>query len=93
MTGDFSRPVPKQVIKFLNVEQNRQWLRGVIAAGNINFGADFAKAGEVIAAKCQVPYLYRFELMGTDEDVHRVREGLAEFEASLRHEGRWGLAS
>ncbi|WP_296214758.1 class Ib ribonucleoside-diphosphate reductase assembly flavoprotein NrdI [uncultured Corynebacterium sp.] len=93
MTGDFSRPVPKQVIKFLNVEQNRQWLRGVIAAGNINFGADFAKAGEVISAKCQVPYLYRFELMGTDEDVHRVREGLAEFEASLRHEGRWDLAS
>lgn len=93
MTGDYARPVPKQVIKFLNVEQNRKWLRGVIGAGNINFGSDFAKAGEVISAKCQVPYLYRFELMGTDEDVHRVREGLAEFEASLRHEGRWDLAS
>ena len=47
----------------------------------------------MISAKCQVPYLYRFELMGTEEDVHRVREGLAEFEASLRHEGRWDLAS
>ena len=45
MTGDFSRPVPKQVIKFLNVEQNRKWLRGVIASGNLNFGSDFAKAG------------------------------------------------
>ena len=93
MTGDYARPVPKQVIKFLNVEQNRKWLRGVIAAGNINFGSDFAKAGEVISAKCQVPYLYRFELMGTEEDVRRVREGLTEFEASLRHEGRWDLAS
>ena len=93
MTGEFSRPVPKQVIKFLNVEQNRKWLRGVIASGNINFGADFAKAGEVISAKCQVPYLYRFELMGTEEDVQRVRAGLAEFETSLRNEGRWELAS
>lgn len=93
MTGEFSRPVPKQVIKFLNVEQNRKWLRGVIASGNINFGADFGKAGEVISAKCQVPYLYRFELMGTEEDVQRVRTGLAEFETSLRNEGRWELAS
>ncbi len=93
MTGDFSRPVPKQVIKFLNVEQNRKWLRGVIASGNLNFGSDFAKAGEIISAKCHVPYLYRFELMGTEEDVRRVRQGLAEFEDSLRQEGRWDLAS
>lgn len=89
MTKDLNRPVPKQVIRFLNNENNRNLLRGVIASGNLNFGVDFAKAGDVISAKCRVPYLYRFELMGTEVDVQRVREGLAEFESSLRNEGRW----
>ncbi|MGV0625628.1 class Ib ribonucleoside-diphosphate reductase assembly flavoprotein NrdI [Mycolicibacter minnesotensis] len=71
--------VPKQVIAFLNNEHNRQLLRGVIAAGNTNFGAEFCYAGNVVAHKCGVPYLYRFELMGTDEDVQAVRAGLADF--------------
>jgi protein involved in ribonucleotide reduction len=71
--------VPKQVIAFLNDEHNRSLLRGVIAAGNTNFGAEFCYAGDVIARKCGVPYLYRFELMGTDEDVQAVRAGLADF--------------
>ena len=61
--------VPKQVITFLNNEHNRSLLRGVIAAGNTNFGAEFGYAGDVVSRKCGVPYLYRFELMGTDEDV------------------------
>ncbi|GEE03702.1 protein NrdI [Gordonia spumicola] len=71
--------VPKQVIRFLNVEHNRSLIRGVIAAGNTNFGAEFAMAGEIVAAKCKVPYLYRFELMGTVEDVSACRVGLSEF--------------
>ena len=33
--------VPKQVIAFLNNEHNRSLIRGVIAAGNTNFGAEF----------------------------------------------------
>jgi protein involved in ribonucleotide reduction len=33
----------------------------------------------VIARKCGVPYLYRFELMGTEDDVNAVRAGLADF--------------
>jgi protein involved in ribonucleotide reduction len=71
--------VPKQVIAFLNDEHNRSLLRGVIAAGNTNFGAEFCYAGDVVSRKCGVPYLYRFELMGTDEDVEAVCAGLADF--------------
>lgn len=73
--------VPKQVIRFLNNPRNRSLIRGVMAAGNTNFGEEFALAGDIISGKCQVPYLYRFELMGTAEDVDRVRVGLAEFAA------------
>lgn len=77
--GAQARPVPPQVIRFLNNKHNRSLIRGVIASGNLNFGADYCKAGDIIAAKCQVPYLYRFELMGNDEDVATVRAGLAQF--------------
>ena len=78
-----SRPVPKQVIRFLNNEHNRGLIRAVISGGNSNFGADFGKAGNVISAKCKVPYVYRFELMGSDEDVKICREGLISQAAAL----------
>jgi protein involved in ribonucleotide reduction len=71
--------VPKPVIRFLNDAENRSNLRGVIAAGNSNFGATFGIAGDVISAKCGVPYLYRFELLGTAEDVANVKNGLERF--------------
>ena len=71
--------VPKQVVAFLNNPHNRSLLRGVIAAGNTNFGAEFCYAGNVVSRKCGVPYLYRLELMGTAEDVEAVRAGLTEF--------------
>ena len=76
MTGKNSRPVPPQVIRFLNDEHNRSFIRAVVAGGNSNFGTDFGLAGEVIAKKCKVPYVYRFELMGNEEDVRILRGGL-----------------
>ncbi|MEU3027909.1 class Ib ribonucleoside-diphosphate reductase assembly flavoprotein NrdI [Streptomyces incarnatus] len=51
----------------------------MISSGNTNFGADYCLAGRVIAAKCRVPELYRFELLGTDRDLRAVREGLRTF--------------
>lgn len=77
--GNEGGAVPRQVIKFLNDEDNRALIRGVIAAGNTNFGEAYCIAGDIIAAKCHVPHLYSFELMGTTEDVQRVREGLGQF--------------
>jgi protein involved in ribonucleotide reduction len=71
--------VPKQVIRFLNNPQNRHLIRGVIGAGNTNFGDNYCMAADIIAAKCHVPRLYRFELMGTPEDVARVNNGLDTF--------------
>ena len=78
-----SRPVPTQVIKFLNDEHNRSFIRAVIAGGNSNFGADFGKAGDVISAKCKVPYVYRFELLGNEDDIKICREGLLANAAEL----------
>jgi len=71
--------VPKQVIRFLNDPHNRSLIRGVIGAGNTNFGETFCLAGDIIAAKCAVPHLYRIEVFGTPDDVRIVHDGLEEF--------------
>lgn len=71
--------VPPQVVKFLNFEPNRVRCKGVIGSGNRNFFEDFAKAGDIVSAKLQVPVLYRFELAGTPEDVETIEEGIENF--------------
>ncbi|WP_394215400.1 class Ib ribonucleoside-diphosphate reductase assembly flavoprotein NrdI [Brachybacterium vulturis] len=77
--GNGRGAVPKQVIKFLNDERNRSLIRGVIGAGNTNFGEAYCLAGDIIARKCEVPHMYKFELFGTPRDVMRVHDGLEEF--------------
>lgn len=77
--GEQSGAVPKQVITFLNDPVNRGLLRGVITAGNTNFGEHYCLAGPVISRKCAVPELYRFELLGTAHDVASVNTGLTRF--------------
>ncbi|WP_417510865.1 class Ib ribonucleoside-diphosphate reductase assembly flavoprotein NrdI [Microbacterium sp.] len=74
--GEEKGAVPKQVIRFLNDERNRSNIRGVISAGNSNFGEAFCLAGDIISRKCHVPHLYRLEVFGTQEDVDRVSDGL-----------------
>lgn len=77
--GERSGAVPKQVIAFLNDPANRALIRGVVTAGNTNFGEHYCLAGPVISAKCQVPELYRFELLGTQRDIEHVNNGLTRF--------------
>ncbi len=74
--GEEKGAVPKQVIRFLNDERNRRHIRGVISAGNTNFGEAYCLAGEIISRKCRVPHLYRLEVFGTPDDVDRVSDGL-----------------
>ncbi|WEB70819.1 class Ib ribonucleoside-diphosphate reductase assembly flavoprotein NrdI [Aerococcus christensenii] len=66
--------VPNPVIHFLNHEENRAHCKAVISSGNTNFGDSYAIAGPVLSNKLQVPLLYQFELLGTIEDVERVKK-------------------
>ncbi|QCR35232.1 class Ib ribonucleoside-diphosphate reductase assembly flavoprotein NrdI [Nissabacter sp. SGAir0207] len=77
--GGMAGAVPPQVIRFLNQPENRALIRGVIAAGNTNFGEAYGIAGRIVAQKCQVPLLYRFELLGTPGDVDNVINGVTTF--------------
>lgn len=76
--GEGRGTLPKAAIRFLNMPENRSLLRGVVASGNRNFGIYYACAGDVIAYKCRVPCLYRYELRGMPQDVENVRRILAE---------------
>jgi len=78
-TAQDSRPVPPQVRKFLSIKENKDNLTAVISSGNSNFGKEFCLSGDVISQKFGVPYVYRFELLGTPEDVKNVQEGLKGF--------------
>jgi protein involved in ribonucleotide reduction len=66
--------IPKQVKSFLNIEENRNLLRGVVGFGNTNFGDNYCKAAELIAQKTGVPVIARVEIFGTNEDVSKVNE-------------------
>lgn len=76
--GEHKGAVPKQVIKFLNVPENRNLCIGVVSSGNTNFGSGYLLAGKILEQKLAVPFLYGFELLGTDEDVEKVQKGIEE---------------
>ena len=77
--GEGRGAVPNSVISLLNNPNNRALIKGVIASGNRNFGALFARGGAIVAEKCNVPLLYRFELSGTQSDIDIVTNGLEQF--------------
>lgn len=84
--GSHKGAVPVQVKKFLNDETNRSLARGVISSGNTNFGEAFCIAGDLISQKLQIPYLYRFELLGLPWDVEAVRDGLDLFWTNVKEQ-------
>jgi protein involved in ribonucleotide reduction len=74
--GSSRSAIPKQVKSFLNIEKNRNLLRGVVGFGHTNFGDNYCKAAELIAQKTGVPVIARVEIFGTDDDVNKVKERL-----------------
>lgn len=77
--GPATKAVPKQVIEFLNIKQNRDNILGVIGTGNTNFGEAYGLAADIVAKKLGVPMLYKLEIFGTPEDVTTVQAGLKLF--------------
>lgn len=76
---DYKGAVPKEVIAFLNIKENREHCKAVISSGNTNFGTTYCIAGPIISRKLNIPLLYQFELIGTMYDVQKVTELVNEF--------------
>lgn len=64
--------IPEPVADFLH--KNHSHLRGVVAFGNRNWGDNFAKAGDLISEKYNVPLIRKIELRGTDQDFEAIKE-------------------
>lgn len=79
ITGEEESSVPKQVHRFLEEERNRNLAKLVIAGGNINFGEYYCIAGKEIQERYHIPYKYRFELRGNENDVKILKENLKTF--------------
>lgn len=75
--GSERASIPRQVVKFLNIESNRNFLVAVIGMGNTNFGDHYCKAARMISEKMGVPILAKVEIFGTEEDVTNIKERLA----------------
>jgi protein involved in ribonucleotide reduction len=76
--GSETATVPRQVKKFLAVEENRKNIIGVVGFGNTNFGSHFCKAADLVANKLNVPVLDKVEIFGTPQDVARVQAKIEE---------------
>ncbi|MBU4691156.1 class Ib ribonucleoside-diphosphate reductase assembly flavoprotein NrdI [Mycoplasma zalophi] len=76
--GETKGAVPKQIIKFLNIESNRKNCVAVIGTGNTNFGDTYGLAGYVLSNKLNVPLLTTIELRGSIAEVEKVRKILKE---------------
>jgi protein involved in ribonucleotide reduction len=61
--------LPPQVRKFLGQEDLRNMCVGVASAGNRNFGKEYGRAGDLIAAKLGIPLVLKFELAGDPDDI------------------------
>lgn len=79
ITGGEESSVPKQVHKFLENKTNREMAKLVVAGGNINFGEYYCIAGKEIQEKYGIPYKYRFELRGNENDIKTLQDNLKTF--------------
>lgn len=70
-TYDFGQ-TPATVSEWL--KDNGDWMVGVAASGNRNWGDGFGAAADVIATLYDVPVVAKFELAGTEEDVRLFTE-------------------
>ena len=64
--------VPAEVEEVLEVNSSN--LKGVIVSGDTGYGEAYCGAGNVISEQYNVPFLYKFENDGTDEDIEKIKE-------------------
>ncbi|MFC9708739.1 class Ib ribonucleoside-diphosphate reductase assembly flavoprotein NrdI [Paenibacillus sp. NPDC056933] len=64
--------IPDKVSSFL--QKNSEYLIGVAASGNRNWGERFAKSADLISDFYNVPVISKFELSGSKRDVEHFEQ-------------------
>ena len=68
---------PQSTFDFLENENNSNFLLGVASTGHRNWGKDrFARAGDVISQKYDVPLIHKIEMSGYPKDVEIFKKGV-----------------
>jgi protein involved in ribonucleotide reduction len=78
-TGNRTEParVPDNTLEFL--ENNYKNMLGVASSGHGNWGKDrYAKAGDLISRKYDVPLILKFEMGGYPSDIENFVKGAVE---------------
>lgn len=65
--------IPGIVNSFLTKMENIEYLKGVAASGNINFGESFCGSADIISETYGVPIIRKIDLRGKEEDVISIK--------------------
>ena len=76
-TYDFGQ-IPAAVEEWL--DDNHQHMVGVVSNGNRNWGEMYARAGDLISDRYNVPLILKIELRGNEEDSKIIKEWIKEIE-------------
>jgi len=69
--------IPAPVERFLRKHSGN--IRAVVSFGNMNWGENYAAAGEKIRDRYGVPLLLKVELRGSDREYEKVKELLSDW--------------
>ncbi|MCL4639803.1 MULTISPECIES: class Ib ribonucleoside-diphosphate reductase assembly flavoprotein NrdI [Olivibacter] len=69
--------VPVVTDKFM--QQNHDLIKTVSASGNKNWGLNYGRAADTVAAIYQLPVLFKFELSGSTDDVQQFINKINEY--------------
>lgn len=70
------------VYDFLETGDNVKYCAGLFGGGNRNFGGLFCFTVRDLAKEYQIPVLHDFEFQGSEYDVEKMEEELAQIESS-----------
>lgn len=66
--------IPAPVRRFLN--EHGRYMKSVVSFGNQNWGAVFARSGDLVSELYAVPLLLKIEMRGGDREYNTVKEKL-----------------
>ncbi|QNL49185.1 class Ib ribonucleoside-diphosphate reductase assembly flavoprotein NrdI [Olivibacter sp. SDN3] len=68
------------------MQQNHAFIRTVSASGNKNWGQNYGRAADRVAALYKLPLLFKFELSGSMLDVQQYIDKIIEYHEYYEHQ-------
>ena len=72
--GEGKNSIAKQVLSFLELEDNQRHMLGIVGIGDRNFGKYFAHASVVLSQRFNVSLMHKMEVFAFGSDMLKLRE-------------------